>query len=73
MVSTGQQEPSMSPWLIFQILAIATMPAAYDMARARNRWANAWLGTAMIIGPLALAALLVLGKRKGEAIGMKGR
>jgi hypothetical protein len=40
------------------------MPAAYDMARDRGRSTEAWLGTAMIFGPLALLALLILGKRR---------
>jgi bacteriorhodopsin len=58
----------MSIWLIFQIVAIASMPAAYDMARNRGRSAWIWLDVAMIFGPLALLALLVLGKRDSEAI-----
>jgi hypothetical protein len=57
----------MSTWLIFQLFAIATMPAAYDMARDRGRSTNAWLNAAMIFGPLALLALLVLGKRNTQA------
>jgi hypothetical protein len=65
--------------LMFQLVAIAAMPAAYDMARDRGRSTSAWLAMALIFGPLALAALLVLGKRNGKAnrtalsIGMKGR
>jgi hypothetical protein len=55
-------------WLIFQIVAIASMPAAYGMARDRGRSARAWLGVALIFGPLALLALVVLGKLDGEAI-----
>ena len=58
----------MPNWLIFQLLAIAAMPAAYDMARDRGRSTRAWLYTAMIFGPLALLALLVLGKRDREAV-----
>jgi len=57
----------MSTWLIFQLFALATMPAAYDMARDRGRSTNAWLNAAMIFGPLALLALLVLGKHNAEA------
>jgi hypothetical protein len=57
----------MSAWLIFQLLAMASMPAAYDMARDRGRSPRAWLETAMIFGPLALVALLILGKRDSEA------
>lgn len=58
----------MPNWLIFQLLAIATMPAAYDMAHDRGRSRKAWLYAASIFGPLALLALLVLGKRDSEAI-----
>jgi uncharacterized membrane protein YdjX (TVP38/TMEM64 family) len=67
MVGARQQAPSMPMWLIFQLVAIASMPAAYDMARDRGRSTRAWLETAMIFGPLALAALLVLGKRDSGA------
>ena len=58
----------MPNWLILQLLAIATMRAAYDMARDRGRSPRAWLYAALIFGPLALLALLVLGKRDREAI-----
>jgi hypothetical protein len=58
----------MSNWLIFQLLALATVPAAYDMARDRGRSSTAWLWIASIFGPLALLALLVLGKRDSETI-----
>ncbi len=57
----------MSTWLIFQLFALASMPAAYDMARDRGRTTNAWLNAAMIFGPLALLALLLLGKRNAQA------
>jgi hypothetical protein len=66
-------------WLIIQLVSIAAMPAVYDMARNRDRSTRAWLGTALIIGPLALIALLVLGRRNSDAIptapwiGMKRR
>ncbi len=53
----------MSTWVIFQLLAVATMPAAYDIARNRGRSTTAWLNAAMIFGPFALLALLVLGER----------
>ena len=39
------------------------MPVAYEMAR------EAWLGTAMIFGPLALLALLILDKRRASKTG----
>jgi hypothetical protein len=58
----------MPMWLIIAIVSIASMPAAYDMARDRGRSPRAWLGIALVFGPLALLALLVLGKRNSEAI-----
>jgi hypothetical protein len=58
----------MPMWLIIQLVSIASIPAAYDMARDRGRSARAWLNIALIFGPLALLALLVLGKRDSEAI-----
>jgi uncharacterized membrane protein YdjX (TVP38/TMEM64 family) len=57
----------MPTWLILQLVAIASMPAAYDMAHDRGRSTRAWLETALIFGPLALLALLVLGKRDSKA------
>ena len=56
----------MSMWLIIQLVLIASMPAAYDMARHRRRSTTLWLNIALIFGPLALLALLVLGKRDNE-------
>jgi hypothetical protein len=52
----------MSASLIIALVSIASMPAAYDMARDRCRSTEAWLRTAMIFGPLALLALLMLKK-----------
>ena len=56
----------MSMWLIVQLVSIASMPAAYAMARRRRRSTRVWLDVALIFGPLALFALLVLGKRDNE-------
>ncbi len=56
----------MPMWLIFQLLAVASMPATYDMARDRGRSTRAWLYVAFVFGPVALLALLVLGKRGSE-------
>lgn len=58
----------MSIWLIFQIVSVVSMPVAYNMARDRGRSPRAWLGVALIFGPLALLALLVLRRRDSEAI-----
>jgi hypothetical protein len=59
----------MSASLIIALVSIASMPAAYDMARDRRRSTEAWLGAAMIFGPLALLALLLLGKRRASKVG----
>jgi len=66
MVRAGKPEPSMPTWLIIQLVSIAAMPAVYDMARDRGRSTRAWLYIAVIVGPFALLALLVLGKRSGD-------
>jgi hypothetical protein len=58
----------MPMWLIIQIVSMASMPAAYDMARDRGRSTTAWLNIALVFGPLALIALLILGKSNSEAI-----
>ena len=63
VIGARKPEPSMPMWLILQLVAIASMPAAYDMARARGRSTRAWLYTALVFGPLALLALLILGSR----------
>ena len=59
-------EPHMTTWWIIELISIASMPAAYDMAYERRRSPRAWLYIALIIGPLALLALLVLGKRDSK-------
>jgi hypothetical protein len=66
MVRAGKPEPSMPTWLIIQLVSIAAMPAVYDMARDRGRSTRAWLYIAVIVGPFALLALLVLGKSTGD-------
>ncbi|MEH2561128.1 hypothetical protein [Bradyrhizobium sp. AZCC 2289] len=58
----------MPMWLIFQLVSIAAMLAAYHMALDRGRSTRAWLWTALIFGPLALLALLILGKRNNQAV-----
>ena len=59
----------MSASLIIALVSVASMPAAYHMARDRGRSTEAWLGTAMVFGPLALLALLILGKRRASKTG----
>jgi hypothetical protein len=52
----------MSAWLlIIALVSVASMPTAFRMARTRGRSAYVWLEAAMLFGPLALLALLVLG------------
>jgi hypothetical protein len=57
----------MPTWLIIQLVSIASMPAVYDMAYDRGRSTRAWLNMALIFGPLALLALLILGERGSKA------
>jgi hypothetical protein len=60
--SDSNQELLLPTWLIFQLFAMACMPAAYDMARDRGRSTKAWLSTTLIFGAFALLALLILGR-----------
>jgi hypothetical protein len=62
----GKPELFMPAWLIIQLVSIASMPAVYDMARDRGRSTRAWLCIALIIGPLALLALLLLGRPRAN-------
>jgi hypothetical protein len=59
----------MSAWLIIALFSIASMPVAYGMARDRGRSTYIWLDAAMIFGPLALLALLILGERRASKTG----
>lgn len=52
----------MPVWLILQLLAIAAMPAAFDMAQDRGRLTHRWLWVTLMIGPLALVLLAMLGR-----------
>jgi hypothetical protein len=54
----------MPAWLIISLVSIASMPLAHGMARDRRRSPTAWLYLAMIFGPFALVALLMLGERR---------
>jgi hypothetical protein len=53
----------MSVWLVIAVVSVASMPVAHNMARDRGRSTWVWLDMAMIFGPLALLALLILGER----------
>jgi hypothetical protein len=59
----------MSALLIIALVSVASMPVAYNMARDRGRSTKAWLDLAMLFGPLALLALLILGKRRAGETG----
>jgi hypothetical protein len=60
----------MSAWLIIIALAsVASMPIAFRMARTRGRSSYLWLEAAMLFGPLALLALLILGDRRASKTG----
>jgi hypothetical protein len=66
MLVEAKRKPRMSMWLIFGLVSAASMPVAYSMARDRRRSTRIWLDIAVIFGPLALLALLVLGKCDSE-------
>jgi hypothetical protein len=51
---------------IYFIVSIGSIALAGHMARARNRSSQAWLWTAVLIGPLAPLALVFLGKLDGS-------
>jgi hypothetical protein len=57
------------PLLALTIICLASMPAAYDMARDRGRSTYAWINWAMLFGPLALLALVVLGPSRASKAG----
>ena len=65
----GKFGVAMSAWLIIAVVSIASMPAAFHMARTRGRSTYMWLDAALIFGPLALLALLILGKRRASKTG----
>lgn len=53
----------MEAWLFF-IVAIASVPLATEMARERARSRRVWFWIALLVGPLAPLALLLLGQAK---------
>jgi hypothetical protein len=56
----------MTFWVV-QLLLLATIPLAAEMARERNRSARGWAWTAVLIGPLAPVALFLMGDAKHPA------
>ncbi|QOZ59861.1 hypothetical protein XH86_14830 [Bradyrhizobium guangdongense] len=59
-------EMAMGFWL-FVVVSIGSIPLAYAMARERGRSSNAWFWIAVVVGPLAPLALLILGNAKRPA------
>lgn len=55
-------------WLILEVVTIASMPVAYEMARERGRSPKAWLWAAFFVGPPAPLALLLLGRSKPNTL-----
>ena len=51
-------------WWIFVIVSIGSIPLAAAMASERNRSSRRWFWTAVVIGPFAPVALLILGDAK---------
>ena len=49
-------------WLYFQLASMALMPLARRLALTCGRSTRAWLETTLVFGPLAILALLILGK-----------
>jgi hypothetical protein len=48
-------------WWVVQLLLLAPIPLAAEMARERRRSQRAWAWTAVLIGPLAPLLLAGLG------------
>ena len=59
-------EMVMAYWL-FVTLSIGSIPLAGAMARERARSPRAWFWIAVVVGPLAPTALLILGDAKRPA------
>jgi hypothetical protein len=54
----------MPAWLIVTLVSVASMPLAYGRAGVRRWSPRAWLYMALIFGPFALLALLIVGERR---------
>ena len=54
-------------WWIFVIVSIGSIPLASAMAGERNRSRRRWCWTAVVVGPLAPLALLILGDAQRPA------
>ena len=48
-------------WWVVQLLLLATIPLAAEMAQERQRSPRRWAWTAVLIGPLAPVMLALLG------------
>jgi hypothetical protein len=58
----------MSFW-VFQLLLLATIPLAAEMASERQRSPRRWAWTAALVGPFAPLMLALLGDAKGAPTG----
>ena len=56
-------------WWVVQLLLLATIPLAAEMARERQRSPRRWAWTAAMVGPLAPLMLALLGDAKGAPTG----
>jgi hypothetical protein len=54
-------------WWVVQLLLLATIPLAAEMAAERQRSPRRWAWTAAMLGPLAPVMLAVLGDAKQSA------
>ena len=52
-------------WWVFQLLLLATIPLAAEMAGERQRSRRRWAWTAAFVGPFAPLMLALLGDAKG--------
>ena len=69
MLWSAQGKPETARmWLFIQLAWMALMPLAHRMARTRGRSTRSWLEATLVLGPLAILALLFLGKRNREAL-----
>jgi hypothetical protein len=54
-------------WWVFQLLLLATIPLAAEMARERRRSPRRWAWTAVVVGPFAPLLLALLGDAREPA------
>jgi hypothetical protein len=54
-------------WWIFVIVSIGSIPLASAMAHERNRSSRRWFWAAVVVGPVAPLALLIVGDARRPA------